>query len=213
MAVSLTLTDITNFQNETTAVAAVANNNTAIEAAFQKVLSLDGTTPNSMNAALDMNSKAILNLPEPVSGLSPLRLQDYDTLVSGGTIYVNNNIGVLYIMSGGGAQLSTGLQGSITVPFNALITSVSLIADQAGSVVLDIWKTPYSSYAPPTHPAVGDSITASALPTLTSATKYTDSTMTGWTKVITANDVLAFNINSVTNITRLEVCLTVTKTS
>lgn len=213
MAVSLTLIDLANLQNETTAVAAINNNNTAIEAALQNVLSLDGTTPNSMNAALDMNSKAIINLPAPVSGESPLRLTDYSTLSGGGTIYVNNNIGVLFIMSGGGAQLSTGLQGSITVPFNALITSVSMIADQTGSVVMDIWKTPYSSYNPPTHPAVGDSICAAALPTLSSATKYTDSTLTGWTTTIAANDVLAFNINSVTNITRLEICLTVTKTS
>lgn len=213
MAVALTLIDLANLQNENTATAAINANNAAIEAAFQDVLALDGTLPNSMNAALDMNSNGIINLPAPVSGLSPLRLQDYNTLVSGGTVYVNNNIGVEFIMDGGGSQLSSGLRGTILVPFNALITGVSLTGDQTGSVVLDIWKTSYSNYSPPTHPAVGDSITASSKPTIVSGTKYTDTTLTGWTTTVVANDVLAFNINSVTAFTRLNICLTVTKTA
>lgn len=214
MAVGLELVDLANLQNETTAVAAINANNEAIEAAFADVLALDaGTLPNSMNAALDMNSNEIINLPAPVSGLSPLRLTDYNTLLSGGTIYVNNNIGVEYVMDGGGAQLSTGLHGVLQVPFGGLITGVSLLGDQTGSAVVDIWKCSSANYNPPSHPAVADTITAAALPTITSATKYSDTTLTGWTKSFAANDVFAFNINSVTNFTRLVVCLTVTKTS
>lgn len=213
MAVSLTLTNLANLQNESTAVTAINANNAAITTAFQDVLALDGTLPNSMNTPLDMNSEPILNLPAPISGESPMRLTDFQTLSNGGTIYVNNNIGVEFIIDGGGAQLGTGLKGTLEIPFNATITGVSLLGDQTGSVVLDIWKCPYTTYNPPTHPAVGDSITGSSVPTIVSAKKYSDTTLAGWNPYIIANDVLAFNINSVTAFTRLNVTLTVTKTS
>lgn len=214
MAVNITLQNLASLQNETSAIAAINANNATIETALTGVLALNGnlTAPNSMNTSLDMNGQAVINLPAPASGDSPLRLQDYNTLVSGGTIYVNNNIGVEYIIDGGGAQLSTGLHGTLTIPFAGTIKSVSLLTDQTGSCVLDIWKTTYASYSPPTHPAVADSITGTSVPTITSGTKYTDSTLTGWSTQINSGDILAFNLNSVNNVTRITVCLTVTKT-
>jgi hypothetical protein len=48
------------------------SNFTAIQAAFENTLSLDGSTPNAMNADLDMNSKDILNVNEV--GTSYLRI-------------------------------------------------------------------------------------------------------------------------------------------
>lgn len=214
MAVSLSLTNVANLKNEDTATAAINSNNAAIITAFTDVLALDaGTLPNSMQAPLDMNSNEIINLPAPVSGLSPLRLQDYNTLVSGGTIYVNNNVGVEYVVDGGGTQVGTGLHGVLQVPFAGIITGVSMLGDQTGSAVVDIWKCSSANYNPPTHPVVGDSITASAQPTIVSGTKYSSTALTGWTTVFAANDVFAFNVNSLTSFTRLVVCLTVTKTS
>lgn len=52
----LTLTDLANLQNETTAVNAINANNAAIETAMENTLSRDGTSPNTMGATLDMNS-------------------------------------------------------------------------------------------------------------------------------------------------------------
>lgn len=86
MSVTLSLTNLANLQNETTAVTAINANNAAITQAFQDVLALDGTSPNSMEAELDMNSFAILNLPAPTNMSSPLRLLDVALLNGGGTI-------------------------------------------------------------------------------------------------------------------------------
>lgn len=72
----LTLADITNLQNETTAVTAINANSASIETALEKTLSRDGTSPNSMAATLDMNSNRIINLPVPLSDTEPLRLGD-----------------------------------------------------------------------------------------------------------------------------------------
>lgn len=67
----LSLTDIENFQNETTAVAALAENNDAVITAIENTLSRDGTSPNEMTASLDMNNNRILNLPTPTSAAEP----------------------------------------------------------------------------------------------------------------------------------------------
>jgi hypothetical protein len=72
----LTLTDLANLENETTAIAVINANSAATITAMNNTLSLDGTTPNSMGADLDMNSYQIINLPAPTSAASPARLQD-----------------------------------------------------------------------------------------------------------------------------------------
>lgn len=85
----ITLTDLANLQNETTAVNAINTNNTILEAALDNTLSRDGTQPNAMDATLDMNSNPIINLPEPTTQFSPIRVIDVETLNGGGTINVS----------------------------------------------------------------------------------------------------------------------------
>jgi hypothetical protein len=103
--------------------------------------------------------------------------------------------------------ISTGIKGWIQVPFACTITKATLLADQTGSIVIDIWKDTYANY-PPTD---ADSITASAVPTISSATKSVDSTLTGWTTSITAGDILMFNVDSCTSIKVVLVSLEVTR--
>lgn len=66
------LSDLTNLTNEQSVVAAINSNNTAIESAFANTLSLDGSSPNSMLADLDMNSNQILNLPDATTDHEPV---------------------------------------------------------------------------------------------------------------------------------------------
>lgn len=77
----LTLTDLSNLQNEASVVAAINNNSGATETAMEKTLSRDGTSPNTMAALLDMNSNTIINLPVPATATEPLRKGDIGTLV------------------------------------------------------------------------------------------------------------------------------------
>lgn len=86
----ITLADLVNLENQTTAVNAINNNNTVLEAALTNTLSRDGTSPNQMNANLDMNSNHILNLPAPISADEPVRLTDIQDLTAGGTIVFNS---------------------------------------------------------------------------------------------------------------------------
>ncbi|MBA7575418.1 hypothetical protein ES708_17247 [subsurface metagenome] len=119
-----------------------------------------------------------------------------------------NLASITFIIDGGGSAIETGEKGHLEIPFACTIMLVTMLADQTGSIVVDIWKDDYAHF-PPTD---ADSITASAPPTISSARKSQDSTLTGWTKSIAAGDILAYNVDSVTDIQRVTISLKVTKT-
>jgi hypothetical protein len=132
--------------------------------------------------------------------------------LSGGSLAVTENTRTAtigYVIDGGGAAITTGVAGAgLQVPYACTINSVTLLSDVSGSIVVDIWKDTYANY-PPT---VADSITASAKPTLSSATKYEDPTLTGWTTSIAAGDIFRFNVDSASTVQQVVIILKVTKT-
>jgi hypothetical protein len=123
--------------------------------------------------------------------------------------YINGTSVVGYNIQNSGSAITTGVAGTgVQIPFACTITGVTLLANTTGSVVIDIWKDTYANF-PPT---VADTICAAAKPTLSSATKYEDNTLTGWTTSIAAGDVLYFNVDSASTISSLLITLKVTKT-
>jgi hypothetical protein len=111
-----------------------------------------------------------------------------------------------FILDGGGVEILTGVAGDLVIPFNCEIESVTLLGDQTGSIQIDILKDTYGNYPPAT------SITAAAKPTISSAIKSQDITLTGWTKTITAGDTLRFSVESVTTLQRCSVNLKIKRT-
>lgn len=106
---------------------------------------------------------------------------------------------------GGGSVLTVGSKTRVYCPYACTIQSVTMLADQSGSIVVDIGAGTYSGY--PTTP----SITASTKPTITSAVKSQDSTLTGWTTAVSAGTCFVLTILSVTTITQLNLTLAVVK--
>ena len=84
MAKRPTLSDITTGHGTTTKINA---NFDAIEQAFDNTLSRDGSSPNAMEADLDMNSNQILNLPDATTDREPLTYGQY---IAGGASAVVN---------------------------------------------------------------------------------------------------------------------------
>ena len=79
-------------------------------------------------------------------------------------------------------------------------------------IQVDIFKCTYTQFDQSSHPVNGDSITASAVPAISSGVKYSDSTLTGWTTSISVDDVLSFYVDSVTSITGCTINLKVRRT-
>ncbi len=111
-------------------------------------------------------------------------------------------------IDGGGSAITTGLKGFVRVPFNCTITGWDLYADQTGSIVIDVWKDTYTNFPP----IAGDSIAGTEKPTLSSAQKNQDTSLSSWTTSVTAGDVVAFNVDSVSTVTRVNLSINVTKT-
>lgn len=86
MTIDVTLANVGNLIDTTTAQTTINNNNAAIVTAFDSALDTSG---DQMEGNLDMNSNRILNLPAPISNLEPARLVDLEVLTGSGTITVN----------------------------------------------------------------------------------------------------------------------------
>lgn len=101
-------------------------------------------------------------------------------------------------IDGGGATITTGVKGDYYVPFKMTITGWTLLADQSGSIAIDVWRDTYANY-PPTDPD------SAVTPSITTSTKAQGSSLS-----ITCNagDTLRFNVDSVTTIQRVTLALT-----
>lgn len=112
---------------------------------------------------------------------------------------------ITYVISGLGAVIPTGVHGDLEVPFDCTIQRVTLLADQVGSVAMDIWKDAYASF-PPTD---ADSIVGTTPLAITASNKYQDVTLTEWETDIAAGETLRFNVDSCDTITRVTVSVVV----
>lgn len=90
----------------------------------------------------------------------------------------------------GGSALAAGQTRLITIPYACNITKWDLVADQSGSVIIDLYVDTYANW-PPTN---ADSITASSTPALSSAQKNQDTDVTDWTELVPANSYILATI-------------------
>jgi hypothetical protein len=118
-------------------------------------------------------------------------------------------VAITFIIGSGLSTITTGVAGDLYIPFACTLTGAYALADQSGSIVVDIWEDVIANY-PPTD---ADSITASAPVTITTATNSSDTTLTGWTTALVAGSILRYNVDSVTSHEQVTVTLTAVKTA
>lgn len=113
-----------------------------------------------------------------------------------------------YIIDGAGVAITTGIKHDLVVDFACKVTAWTILGDISGSIVVDIWRDSYANYPP----VVGDSMTTSEKPTLSSSTFNQDTSLNtgaGWT--INAGDILRFNVDSATTVTKVTIALKVVR--
>lgn len=115
---------------------------------------------------------------------------------------------ITFVIDGGGSAIVAGVKRDVIIPYAGTILSVTMLADVSGSIVVDLWKDTYANY-PPT---VADTITAAAKPTITTAIKSQDNTLTGWNVTVAAGDIIRPNVDSATTITAVVVTLGILRT-
>lgn len=102
-------------------------------------------------------------------------------------------------IDGGGSAITTGQKGYVTIPYDMTITGWDILADQSGSIVIDVWKDTYANFPP----IVGDSIAGTEKPTLSSAQKNQDTSLSTWTTSVSQGDIIGFNVDSAATVTRV----------
>jgi hypothetical protein len=125
----------------------------------------------------------------------------WDFLRSGYDNYFNIQV----VIGDGISTITTGIKGDAEVPFDGTIVGWTLVegTGTTGSIVIDVWKDIYANF-PPT---VLDTIAGSEKPTLSSAQKNQDLSLSTWTTAITRGDILRFNVSSVTSVKQVTLCL------
>lgn len=115
-----------------------------------------------------------------------------------------------FIFDGGGGEIAVAKQQDIRVPFDCTLTGWSILADQAGAVVIDVWKDTYANY-----PATDDdSITNGNEPEIAaSSDKANDDDLSDWGLVeLAEGDCLRANVDSCSDITRATLMLKFVRT-
>jgi hypothetical protein len=126
-----------------------------------------------------------------------------DSSQSTGAKWASDVVAIPFIIDGGGSAITTGQKGHIEIPFACTITGWTLLADQSGSITIDTWKDTYGNF-PPT---VADTMWGTK-PALSSAQK---AQATGLSIAVTAGDIIAYNVDSATTVTRVTLSFTATK--
>ena len=165
---------------------------------------------------------ANLTLSELSNSVSTVQDTDlmYVSVDEGGGIYTSAKITgsnvfgeaksgtIVFGVDGSGSVVTTGLKQYIVSPYDMEIQEWNLSSDQSGDIEIDIWTTDIPS-APPT---ALNSITGGNAPSLSSEQFKTSSNLTGWATTVNASNVVAFNINSVSTVTQINMVIKVKKT-
>lgn len=113
------------------------------------------------------------------------------------------------IINGAGNVILAGTKGYKEIDFPCTIVGWTLLADQSGSITLDIKKCQFSGFPTTT------SITASAKPALSSVqnNQAAAANLTGWTTQINAGDILEFDVTGTpTSVKQVSLILKVQRT-
>jgi hypothetical protein len=107
-----------------------------------------------------------------------------------------------WAFDGAGLALAPGETGYYTVPFGCSITAWNITVD-AGTATVSVWKVATGTAIP----TVADTINTSGL-SISAGTAVHSTTLTDFTTTtITANDILAFNLDAVATATKLSFVL------
>lgn len=111
------------------------------------------------------------------------------------------------VIDGGGAVVTTGQKGQIYIPFPMTITKWWVMADQSGSITIDVLR---ANNGIPASSIVG----GGTAPNLSSAQFTGNTSPSGWTSTtLAANDFVAFNVTgSPSSVTRVSITLSGVRT-
>ncbi len=111
---------------------------------------------------------------------------------------------ITFIINSNGSVIQAGASGHKVVPWACTVTGWEITSSSSGSAVVDIKRSTYANYS------TFSSIAGSEKPTLATATKNKDLSLTTWTTAIAAGDRIQASVDSanITGVVVLTIYLT-----
>lgn len=109
---------------------------------------------------------------------------------------------VNFVIDGAGTAIATGIKGDVVLDFACTVTKWTVLADQSGSITVNVWRSTYAGFPPVSGGLLGS-------PAISGAAKAQSGAIS-W--AIVAGDVLRFNVASAATIQRVTVALTISRT-
>lgn len=120
-------------------------------------------------------------------------------LPTGSALYTGLRNGFQVVFNGYTAPPAVSLACELRVPRALTIKGWTIFADVSGSIVIDVLRATYAAY--PTL----SSIASTEKPTLSSAVKNQNLSLSAFTTALAAGDILQFVVNSASTLTRATV--------
>lgn len=158
----------------------------------------------------DPNEKVLLIQAATAQAEDIVDVQDslgnsYFKIDKDGNLSASTVVGIQFVMDGAGATISAGTKGYVEVPFSGTVTGWTVVSDLSGDIVIDVKRSSYANF--PTTV----SIAGSEKPTIASARKGQDLTLTTWTANVALGDIIEFYVDSATNITKATLAIRITR--
>lgn len=116
-----------------------------------------------------------------------------------------------FTIPGGGSVITTGYKGSVTIPFNGVITGWTVLSvdpsNTAGAIVIYVQKASYANF-----PSTFTDIYASDPPTIAATNTKGQGSATGWTTAVSTGDIFRFNVHSCTSLLTALLVINMTRT-
>ncbi|MGV1029608.1 MAG: hypothetical protein ACOYBU_13990 [Dermatophilaceae bacterium] len=106
------------------------------------------------------------------------------------------------LIDGAGAVIATGVKGDVQLDFAGTITKWALLADQSGSITVNVWKDTYGNFPPTVADVIGSPAIAGAAKAQSGAVAW----------AFAAGDILRFQVSAAATIQRVTLALTVVRT-
>jgi hypothetical protein len=101
----------------------------------------------------------------------------------------------------GSSIIGTGSKGYVTMPYGGTIDSWDMVSNVTGNIQVDLKKSTYSNFPNTTSVTSGNYIG------MTNSQKETDTSIIGWTKTFSENDVFEFVVISAATMSRSNIVI------
>jgi len=169
-------------------------------------LRLFGSTTTNNYVGVAVSASIITDYTITLPGGPPTAANEVLQFATNGTAEFVSNVKTLnFIIDGGGSVITTGVKGNVVLDADYTFNGWTVVSDLSGAIVVDVRRSTFGSF-PTTNVDAGTSIVTGALPTITASGRSAENLSI--TPVdLAARDILEFEVNSATTITRVTVAL------